>query len=217
MHNPLRSEAEAFRWLVVILAGALTVIGLTLLTRPLVGAIWALVLIVAGLALALRGSRGTEHGSLTVTRGGDGRHRVLALANQTVRSPALLEQLAESTRERRAEIRVVVPALPGSRAELWASDTDEATELARQRMELCVLDLREAGHRANGAVGDSDPSVALADALAEYPADEIVISTLPPGRSRWLDERVVERAREELSLPVRHLVWDPEAKRATPG
>lgn len=47
MGNPLRSEAEAFRWLLVIAGGAASVIALALLIRPLVGALWALLLILA--------------------------------------------------------------------------------------------------------------------------------------------------------------------------
>ncbi len=54
MHNPLRSEADAFRWVVVFALGAASVIALTLLTRPLAGALWGLMLVLAGVAHAYR-------------------------------------------------------------------------------------------------------------------------------------------------------------------
>lgn len=58
MRNPLRSEADAFRWLVVVGIAAASVIGLTLLTRPLVGVVWAALLLCFGAGVAYRSSRG---------------------------------------------------------------------------------------------------------------------------------------------------------------
>jgi hypothetical protein len=214
MHNPLRSEAEAFRWLVVIGLAAASVIVLTLLTRPAVGAIWGLVLIGAGIWLGLRSSRGHDRPGVKLTRGGDGRHRVLVVANQTVGGKALMEEIRKRCEGRDSEILVVTPALAGSRAAHWSSDVDEGLETARQRMELSVLALGEAGLRARGEVGDSDPTVALEDGLRSFAADEIIISTHPPDRSRWLEHGVVERTREEIDLPLTHVVVDLEAERA---
>ena len=93
---------------------------------------------------------------------------------------------------------MVTPALAGSRASHWASDIDEAIELARQRMELSLIAISAVGPEGEGEIGDSDPNVAIEDALRVFPADEIVISTHPPERSRWLEHGVVERAREEI-------------------
>lgn len=213
MHNPLRSEADAFRWLVVIGLCAATVIALTLLTRPAVGAVWALLLLLGGAVVGYRSARGSLPRQVEVTRGGDGRHRVLVVANETVEGEALLDEIRERCRGRRAEAFVITPALVASRTSHWASDVDEAIELARQRMELSLIALREAGVKARGETGDSDPMVAIEDALRAFPADEIVISTHPPRRSRWLESGVVERARVEVDLPVTHVVVDLEAER----
>lgn len=215
MHNPLRSEADAFRWLVVIGLCAASVIVLTLLTRPAVGAVWALLLLVGGAAVGYRSARGSLPRRVEVSRGGDGRHRILVVANETVEGEALLDEIRERCREHRAEVLVVTPALVASRTSHWASDVDEAIELARQRMELSLIALRGADVKAKGEIGDSDPMVAIEDALRTYPADEIVISTHPPHRSRWLEHRVVERARDEIDLPVTHVVVDLEAERTT--
>jgi hypothetical protein len=48
------SEAGVFRWVVIVAVAAASVIALTLLTTPLVGALWGLVLVGAG---ALHGYR----------------------------------------------------------------------------------------------------------------------------------------------------------------
>ncbi len=208
MHNPLRSEADAFRWVVVIGGGALAVIVLTVLTRPAFGVALAVALIGFGAAVAYRNARGSMRRSVEVTRGRDGRHRILVVANETVGGEALLEEISNRCRGRDGRILVVTPALPGSRAQHWASDTDGATELARQRMELSLIELDRLGLKAKGEIGDSDPNVAIEDALRAFPADEIVISTHPEERSHWLERGVVERAREEIDLPVTHVVVD---------
>ena len=70
--------------------------------------------------------------------------------------------------------------------------------------------LRELGFDATGTIGESDPSLALDDGLRRFPADEVVISTHPPERSKWLEQDVVEKARARLSMPVTHLVVDME-------
>ena len=214
MHNPLRSEADAFKWVVVIGVGAVSVIVLTLLTRPVVGVIWAAALLGFGAGVAYWAARGSLPRSVEVTRGGDGRHRLLVVANETVEGAALLDEIRDRCRNRQSEILVITPALPTSRASHWASDTDEATELARQRMELSLLAIKDLGLKAKGEIGDSDPNVAIEDALRIFAADEIVISTHPPQRSRWLERGVVDRAREQIDLPISHVVVDLSVEQA---
>jgi hypothetical protein len=213
MHNPLRSEADAFRWVVVIGVAALSVIVLTLLTRPVIGVAWGAALLGFGAGLAYRNSRGSLPRSVAVTRGGDGKRRLLVVANETVGGDALLAEIRNRSRGRNSEVLVVTPALTASRAAHWASDVDEAMEMARQRMELSLIAIGGLGIEAKGEIGDSDPNVAIEDALRAFPADEIVISTHPPHRSRWLEHGVVERAREEIDLPVTHVVVDLATER----
>lgn len=214
MHNPLRSEADAFRWVVIIGVAAVSVIGLTLLTRPVIGVVWAALLLGFGAGVAYRSSRGSLSRSVEVTRDGDGKHRILVVANETVGGEALLAEIRGRCRGRDCEIFVVTPALAVSRAEHWASDVNEAMELARRRMELSLIEIDKLGLRARGEIGDSDPNIAIEDALRVFPADEIVISTHPPRRSRWLEHGVVERAREEIDLPITHVVVNLTAESA---
>jgi hypothetical protein len=214
MHNPLRSEADAFRWVVIIGGGAVSVIALTLLTRPVIGVVWAAALIGFGVGVAYRGARGSLPRNVAVTSGGDDKHRLLVIANETVGGKALLDEIRDRSRNRDSEILVVTPALASSRAAHWASDVDEAIELARQRMELSLIAIGELGLKAKGEIGDSDPNVAIEDALRVFSADEILISTHPPERSRWLEHGVVDQAREQIDLPISHVVVDLAADRA---
>ena len=214
MHNPLRSEADAFRWAVIVGGGAVSVIVLTLLTRPVIGVIWAAALIGFGVGVAYRGARGSLPRNVSLTQGGDGKYRLLVVANETVGGEPLLDEIRDRCRGRQSELLVVTPALASSRAAHWASDVDEAIELARQRMELSLIAIGELGLKARGEIGDSDPNMAIEDALQVFPADEIVISTHPPERSRWLEHGVVDRAREQINLPISHVVVDLAADRA---
>lgn len=214
MHNPLRSEAEMFRVVVIVGAAAAVVIAVALIVDPLAGAIVLAAEIALGAWLLVRGSRGSLPRTAVVARSDDGVHRVLVVANETVGGRALLDEIRARAGEG-AEILVVVPALTGSALEHWSSDVDGALADARSRLDESLATMREAGLNASGHVGDHhEPAAAIEDALREFPADELIISTHPPERSRWLEGGVVERARNEVPLPVTHVVVDLEAERA---
>lgn len=213
MHNPLRSEAEAFRWLLVIGGACAAVIALSLLTEPHYGAILGAALIGIGLGLLWRGARGSEPHKAELARGDEAAHRILVCANETVGGGALLNEIRNRCKGRRCEILVVTPAIT-SQVKHWVSDVDEAIADADRRREESVNTIIEAGLQARGEVGDSDPNVAIEDALLTFPADEVIISTHPPDRSRWLERGVVEKAREEVDLPITHVVVDLEAEAA---
>ena len=132
--------------------------------------------------------------------------RLLVIANRTCPCPALLNLVVERTRlEPDHKVEVVAPAL-NSRLRHMLSDVDEAVQAAAGRLDQAVTHLRQAGVNAVGQVGDSDPMLAIEDALALFPADEVIISTLPQGHSNWLERGLIERARAVLDMPVHHEV-----------
>ncbi len=208
MHNPLRSEAEMFRLVVIFGVAAAAVIALAVTAGPEYGVVLAALLLGVGIGFAWAGSRGSELGRAEVASGDDSAHRVLVVANQTVGGQALLEEIRNRSRGRDAEVMVTVPALPGSRLDYWASATDQAVEEARQRLAESLAAIESLGIQARGQVGDQDPNVAMADALMAFPADELIISTHPASTSKWLERGVVEKARQEVDLPVTHVVVD---------
>jgi hypothetical protein len=218
MHNPLRSERDVFRAVVIIGIGAGAVIAVTLLTRPAVGAALLAALVGLGIGLLWRGAQGTMRGRAEVAHREDATYRVLVMANETVGGKALLAEIQNRCKGRSSEILVVVPALTSSRIEHWASDVDGALEEARRRLDDSLRRMADAGIRARGQVGDHhEPNASLEDALRDFPADEVIISTHPPDRSRWLERGVVERAREDVPLPVTHVVVDLEAETRDPS
>jgi hypothetical protein len=215
VHNPLRSEAEMFRVVVVVGLAAIPVVVLGLAIGPAWGAAALGVELGIGIGLIWRASRGTEPHRPEVATSDDRVHRILVVANETVAGRSLLDELVRRSEGGAAEIRVVVPALPASRLQHLAHDVDAAIDEARRRLETSLAAMSSAGLRAEGNVGDHhDPNAAIEDALREFAADEVVISTHPPERSRWLEQGVVERAQRELPMGVTHVVVDLEAERA---
>jgi GABA permease len=213
VHNPLRSEAEMFRVVVIVGIAAAPVIAVGLITEPVYAAILLALEIGIGIGLLWQVSRGSEPHTADVAAAGDDAHRVLVVANQTVGGRALLEELRGRCAGRRCEVFVVVPALPGSRLEHLAHDVDGAIADARERLRRSLEAMSGAGLRARGQVGDHhDPNEAIEDALREFAADEVVISTHPPERSKWLERGVVDRAEREIPLPVTHVIVDLEAE-----
>jgi hypothetical protein len=133
-------------------------------------------------------------------------HRILVIANRTCPCPALLEEVARRAREHEPRaVMIVAPAL-NSRLRHYVSDIDGALVQARERLDLALGGLGELGVEAEGRIGDSDPYVAIDDALADFPATEMIISTLPPGQSNWLERGLIERARQDFDVPLTHLV-----------
>ena len=198
----------------VIGAACAAVIVLALLTEPHYGAILGALLIGAGIGFLWRDARGAEPRKVEVAHGDDGAHRVLVLANETVGGRALLDEIRNRAKGGSAEILVVTPAIT-SQVKHWVSDTDQAYEDADERRARSVAAIQAEGLEARGMVGDSDPNVAVEDALRGFPADEVIISTHPPERSRWLERGVVERAQREIDLPITHVVVDLDAEAAT--
>lgn len=209
------SEPQMFRIVVIVGSAMVPVILLALLVDPLVGAILFGVELGIAIGVLFQRVRSTEPREAEVAASvDDGVHRILVVANQTVGGKTLLGELRErASAEERSEVLVVVPPLAGSAAEHWSSDIDQGIAEAKERLDASVATMRAAGISATGQLGDHhDPNQAIEDALGGFPADEIVISTHPAKRSRWLESGVVEKARAELPQPVTHVVVDLEAE-----
>jgi hypothetical protein len=216
MRNPFRSEAEAFSFVIVIGLCALA-IGIA----AWLGGTWAGLGLFVGLALGvgvalfLRSEPRDREPAIWERRRDDAKRHILVVANETCAGRALLEEVRYRARGRDSEVLVVAPALT-SPARFWASDVDSGREAAHQRLEASLAGLAAVGVTARGEVGDSDPLQAIEDALRTFGADEVVISTHPPGRSNWLERQVVERARERYeTIPITHVIVDLERESAT--
>jgi hypothetical protein len=132
--------------------------------------------------------------------------KILALTSEPINAEALGSAVGSEVTEQ-AEVLVIAPAL-NTKVRFWTSDTDQAIERADKVQEESVERLAEEGVDAAGDTGESDPLLAIQDNLATYPADEIVLFTHAKGERNWLEEGVVDEAKERFDVPVRHLVID---------
>jgi len=125
---------------------------------------------------------------------------VLIVANQTLPSQALAEAIAERVRAGITSFYVVVPATPAGKGMTW--DEEGSRREARERLDQFVAQLAEQHVEADGEVGDRDPVSAVRDALRNREVDEVVLSTFPPGISRWLGQDVPSKLRHNVGVPV---------------
>lgn len=205
--NPFRSEADAFRLVLVTLAAFAAIAAATLLVGWWLG----LAVFVAVTALALwyylRPLPDERPAQAPAGSGADDAQRVLVVANETVEGPELRAEVIRVAEARRTYVHVVSPAL-NSKMRHWASDEDGARTAAQARLDASISRLAEAGIEASGEVGDADPLQAIEDALRTFGPDQIVISTHPEGRSNWLERGVVDAARARFAVPITHVVVD---------
>jgi hypothetical protein len=213
MRLPVTSERDAYRivWGTAAVAAVSVLVGA--LVQPLAG---AGVFAVAVIAMIVFDLRAEDPDRLQTLREAEragwarplaGERRLLVVANQTLAGQELRAELLAC--KPRPELRVVAPVLV-SRAKYVMSDIDSELVLARERLEAMLVWARHEGFAISGVVCAEGPLTALEDELRRFGPDEVLISTHTPERSNWLEAGVVGRAREELDIPVGHVVVDLE-------
>ncbi|HEY5198502.1 MAG TPA: hypothetical protein VIJ51_15885 [Solirubrobacteraceae bacterium] len=218
MRNPIRSETDAF----YILFGGALLIGVSFALATLVTAIAGIVVFAAGVAAALAWEfktkdperrRPLREAALAGNHASaHDRPVVLVVANRTLAEAGLRAELRERAAAG-AELRILAPILV-SRVRYVASDVDRELEQARARLAAALAWASAEGIPATGAVGDPLAALsAIEDELRLHTPTEVIVSSLPSGRSNWLETGILERLRDELEIPVTHVVGaDAEAR-----
>ena len=103
-----------------------------------------------------------------------------------------------------AEVLVISPATNESPVAFWVSDSDQAIAEAEAAQVETVERLEEGGIDAAGDTGESEPAVALQDALATFKADRIVIFSHPEGDRDYREDEGLADAEERFGVPVTH-------------
>jgi hypothetical protein len=147
-------------------------------------------------------------------------HRYLVVANQTLGDQKLLDVINDRMARGLAEFWILVPATPATHLNAdfgalsgafpidagvlpTAADVrDEGLAVAKSNLDKELRRLREIGATADGAVCDPDPMKAIEKTLAQQQFDEIILSTLPPGASRWLALDLPHRVRRRTDVPL---------------
>ena len=211
MRNPLKSEAEAFK-LVLLAIGYFALIVIAAAINTWLGVAVFVLLSAIAVGAIVRARREPPEVRTHASRSGPGERRILVVANETVGGRTLREEVERRSEGYDVQILVVCPAL-NSPLRHWVSDEDAARAAAQERLDNSLARLAEEGLDARGEVGDGEPLQAIEDALRSFGADEIIISTHPEGRSQWLERGVVSGARARFDVPITHVVVDLVAER----
>jgi hypothetical protein len=150
-----------------------------------------------------------------MTESTDPNRSILIVANETLASPTLANAVAERIAAGACEFHVVVPATPIEHRLTW--DEDEANAAARERLTAVLERLHRLGVDATGEIGNRDPVTAVRDAMLGREVHEIILSTLPEARSRWLRQDVPSRLRSAVEVPVAVVTAPRELVDATTG
>ncbi|HUF33985.1 MAG TPA: hypothetical protein VMN58_12335 [Acidimicrobiales bacterium] len=141
------------------------------------------------------------------------RQRILLVANQTLGDERLVDEVRARAQAGPVRLTVLVPATHSAHhasppsgtvppPESAAAGDDVGLATARWRLRTTLDRLHDAGIDADGRIGHPDPFVAVTRLLADEEFDEIVLSTLPPALSRWLDVDLPKRLEHRSGLPV---------------
>ncbi len=138
--------------------------------------------------------------------------RYLVVANQTLGGDQLMDEVRWRLARGPSSFYVLVPntaaadssgPVPAALAAATASEAEHRATLAAQaRLRQALTQLRATGAEARGDLGDPDPMTAIGDVLGAESFDEIIISTLPSGISRWLGMDLPHRVQRRFKLPV---------------
>jgi 4-hydroxyphenylpyruvate dioxygenase-like putative hemolysin len=128
--------------------------------------------------------------------------RILVLATEPVDAGDVRVALPDEEDLEGAEVLVVAPAVNESPVAFWVSDSDEAIANAESTAQRTAQALSQAGARTRATTGESEPLLALQDALATYPADHVLIYVRSADEARYREDDVVGEAERRFGVPV---------------
>lgn len=127
--------------------------------------------------------------------------KLLVLTAEPLEAELLRRELGDEVND--AEVRVVAPAMNSSPVAFWMSDSDEAIAEAVESAQRTGDAAREAGaDSASTTTGESEPLVALEDALATFPADRVAVFVHSPDEQRYREEDICAKAQERFGVTV---------------
>lgn len=128
--------------------------------------------------------------------------KLLVLASDPVGADDVRRALPGDDDVAGAEVLVVAPAVNESPVRFWMSDSDAAIDAARETADETAGELRSEGARARGTTGESEPLLALQDALAAFPADRVLVFVREGDAARYREDDVVGEAERRFGIPV---------------
>lgn len=136
--------------------------------------------------------------------------RYLVVANQTLLGERLLAEIRSRLAAGPCQFHLVVPATHAKDHAVWTEGHDRV--IAGGRLTEALERFRAEGAVVYGEVGDASPLEAIGDVVRrEPPFDTVIVSTLPPGISRWIKQDLPHRIERAYDLPLALVVSEPAA------
>ncbi len=128
-------------------------------------------------------------------------HRLLFIADAAVADVGELPPPVRAVIEAAGEVYVLTPTLPGRLA--WLTDeVDAFRHVADERLDTVLGQMHSIGAHASGAAGRGSVNSVVADAVADFRPDHILLALRSPEHANWQERRLVEHIERRFGLPV---------------
>ena len=130
--------------------------------------------------------------------------KVLVLTSEPITATQLRDALPEAVEPEQTEVMVVAPAFAPNPLKFWLSDADGAIAKADEVRRETLQNLGDSGVPATGDTGESDPEMAIQDALSTFDAERILLFTHRESDSGYREDVDVKQLSERFGVPVEH-------------
>ena len=140
--------------------------------------------------------------------------RLLFVADAAVADVDELPPAVRAVIDTATEVYVVTPTLPGRLAWL-ADDVDDYRHLADERLDTVLGHLHSIDVHADGAAGRGSVLTPIADAVATFRPDHILLALHSPKHNNWQERRLIEHIEQRFDVPVTTYAVDLQGHTAT--
>jgi hypothetical protein len=140
--------------------------------------------------------------------------RLLFVADAAVAEVSELPSRVRAVIDAAAELYVLTPSLPGRLAWL-ADDVDRCRHVADERLDTVLGHMRSIGARASGDALRGSVLTVLADAVADFQPDHILVALRSSEHANWQERELIEHVKQRFGLPVTTYAIDLQGHVAT--
>jgi nucleotide-binding universal stress UspA family protein len=151
--------------------------------------------------------------SSTMVRGSEVQ-RLLFVADAAVSEVRELPPAARAMLDSATEVYVVTPTLPGRLAWL-ADDVDRCRHVADERLDAVLGHMHSIDAEARGVAGRGSVLTVIADAVADFTPDHILVALRSPEHANWQERHLIEHIEDRFGLPVTTYAVDVHGRTAS--
>jgi nucleotide-binding universal stress UspA family protein len=143
-----------------------------------------------------------------LTEGGPAIQRLLFVADAAVADVSQLPPPVRAVIDAAAAVYVLTPTLPGRLA--WLTDeVDRVRHVADERLDTVLGHMHSIGAHASGAAARGSLLTVVADAVAEFKPDHILLALRSSQHANWQERGLVKHIEQRFGLPVTTYAVDP--------